>query len=359
LHKKGFLPEGEEMGDTAFATQVIPQSMQKLKSIDDIAKIANVSKSTVSRALNDSPLVNQATKDKILAIAKSHGFHCCSQARNLSTRTSKVIGFVNHAYCADSNGISDQFSLEIMGGITVGVHEMGYELMVIHVDPRDEGWVSQYLDSRKVDGFILMTSTRKMSHVDLLLRTGAPFIAWGIENKRFCTVLGDNMKGGELAAKRFVETGRRRPACIYGPRDEIEAADRQTSFEGTMTAAGIAIDSRLLRFGDYGEETGAKAAESLLASGIPFDSLFAASDLMAIGAIRVLRSRGIAIPKDVAVIGYDNLNLSSYITPALTTVSQSVPRAGKLLARDLITYLESGVVTATTVPVDLIIRESA
>jgi DNA-binding LacI/PurR family transcriptional regulator len=126
-----------------------------------------------------------------------------------------------------------------------------------------------------------------------------------------------------------------------------------------MNGAGIAIDTRLVRFGDYGEEAGAKAAESLIATGIPFDSLFAASDMMAIGAIRVFRSRGIAVPKDVAVIGYDNLSVSSYVSPALTTVSQSVSRAGKLLARDLITYLESGVVTATTVPVDLIVRESA
>jgi DNA-binding LacI/PurR family transcriptional regulator len=345
--------------DSAVATRMLPQSLQKLKSIDDIAKIANVSKSTVSRALNDSPLVNQSTKDKIVAIAKSHGFQCCSQARNLSTRTSKVIGFVNHAYCGDWNGISDPFSLEIMGGITVGVYEMGYELMVIHVDPKDEGWVSKYLDSRKVDGFILMTSTRKRSHMDMLLRLGAPFIAWGMENKGFCTVLGDNLRGGQLAAGRFIETGRKVPACIYGPRDEVEAAERQKGFEGAMNGAGIAIDQRLVRFGDYGEEAGAKAAESLIATGIAFDSLFAASDLMAIGAIRVFRSRGIAVPKDVAVIGYDNLSVSSYISPALTTVSQSVSRAGKLLARDLITYLESGVVTATTVPVDLIVRESA
>jgi DNA-binding LacI/PurR family transcriptional regulator len=242
--------------DSAVATRMLPQSLQKLKSIDDIAKIANVSKSTVSRALNDSPLVNQSTKDKIVAIAKSHGFQCCSQARNLSTRTSKVIGFVNHAYCGDWNGISDPFSLEIMGGITVGVYEMGYELMVIHVDPRDEGWVSKYLDSRKVDGFILMTSTRKRSHMDMLLRLGAPFIAWGMENKGFCTVLGDNLRGGQLAAGRFVETGRKRPACIYGPREEIEAEERQKGFERAMNGAGIAIDTRLVRFGDYGEEAG-------------------------------------------------------------------------------------------------------
>jgi DNA-binding LacI/PurR family transcriptional regulator len=334
-------------------------SYEKLKSIDDIAKIAMVSKSTVSRALNGSPLVNEATKERILAIAKNHGFQLCSQAQNLSNRKSKVIGFVNHAYCSRFDSISDPFSLEIMGGIAIGLHELGYELMVIHVNPKDEDWVAQYLDSRKVDGFILMTSTHKMTHVDLLLRLGAPFIAWGAGDGNFCTVLGNNIEGGRLAAKRFIETGRKMPACIYGPRGESEPLERRKGFEAAMAEAGIRPDPRLTRFGDYDEETGGKLAQSLLDTGIPFDSLFAASDMMAIGAMRVFRARGVAVPSDVAVIGYDNLNVASYVSPALTTVSQNISRAGKLLARDIVTYLESGVVTATTVPVELIIRESA
>lgn len=345
--------------DSAAVKRVEIQSFEKLKSIDDIARIANVSKSTVSRALNDSPLVNQATKEKIVAIAKSHGFQPCFQAQNLSTRKSKVIGFVNHAYCSHFDSISDPFSLEIMGGAAIGLHELGYELMVIHVNPKDEDWASQYLDSRKVDGFILMTSTHKRSHVDLLVRLGAPFIAWGVSNSRFCTVLGNNTEGGRLAAERFLETGRRRPACICGPRDDFEAIQRQKGFEAAMEAGGVALDQRLMRYGDYDEGTGTKAAESLLDSAQSFDSIFAGSDMMAIGAMRVLRARGLRIPQDVAVIGYDNLNLASYVSPALTTINQNVSKAGKLLARDLVTYLESGVVTATTVPIELIVRESA
>jgi DNA-binding LacI/PurR family transcriptional regulator len=335
---------------------------KKLKSIDELAKLAGVAKSTVSRALNDSPLVNAETKARILEIAKRHEFQPSVVARNLSCRSSRTIAYVTHAYVGEEGCeccVSDPFSLEIMGGIAIGLHELGYDLLIVHIDPDDTGWAAEYLDSGRVDGFILMTSNRKKRHIEYLVGRAAPFIAWGPIKGDFCTVAGDDRQGGALAGGHFARLGRKRPAFIGGPKLETEVAQRYLGYVGALRAAGLGLDAERTAYGDYSEASGAKAMEDILDRDPAVDSVFCNSDLMAIAAMRVLAARGRRVPEDVAVIGYDNLSIASYSTPALTTVSQNIPLAGRLLARDLVSYLEKRVVTHTTLPVELIVRASA
>jgi DNA-binding LacI/PurR family transcriptional regulator len=330
----------------------------KLKSIEDIAILAGVSKSTVSRALNDSPLVSAETKERILAIAQEHAFKPSFTARNLSTRTSRTIAFVNHAYEKGECGISDPFSLEIMGGIAIGLHELGYGMLVAHVDPADRAWASQYLDSGRVDGFILMTSDQKRDHVDLLRGMGAPFIAWGRGGADYCSVCGDDRMGGRLAAERLISTGRRRIAFIGGPRVESEVKERYEGFAEAMRDAGRDPDA-LLAFGDYSEPGAERAIAELAELDGGLDAVFANSDYMAIAAMRWLMAHGRRVPDDVSVIGYDDLSIASYVTPRLTTITQQVPLAGRMLARDLVAFLEKGLVTHNEMAVQLIVRDSA
>lgn len=332
---------------------------RKLKSIADIAKIAGVSKATVSRALNDSPFASDETKLRIRAIAKAHDFQPSAAARNLSLRSSHAIAFVNHAYSKGGCMVSDPFSLEIMGGIATGLHELGYDLLVVIVDPDDEDWAGQYLDSGRVDGFILMTSTKKRNHIDLLLKKGAPFVAWGPSPGGYCTVCGDDRAGGKLATERLLSLGRSHIAFIGGPPSEPEVQARYRGYEEAFREAGRSPDPALVEHGDYSEASGARAMEILLARDPRVDGVFSNSDLMAIAAMRVLHASGRRIPDDVAVVGYDDLSIAARATPALTTVTQNVPLAGKLLARDLVSYLERGIVTATVMPVGLVVRASA
>src|SRR5512138_1984754 len=170
-------------------------SKKTVQTIEDIARLANVSKSTVSRALNDSPLIKQETRERIQAIAREHNFRINAPARNLSMRQSQTIAFVTHAYHQESFTMEDLFGLEIMGGITAGLHTLGYDLLVIHVNPRDTAWAQQYLDSGRVDGFILMTASRKQLHIKTLVDMRAPFIVWGVPVPKFnyCSVTGDNL----------------------------------------------------------------------------------------------------------------------------------------------------------------------
>jgi DNA-binding LacI/PurR family transcriptional regulator len=332
--------------------------MAKLKSIDDIAVLAGVSKSTVSRALNDSPLVGAETKERILAIAREHSFHPSAVARNLSTRTSKTIAFVNHAYSNYECGISDPFSLEIMGGIAIGLHELGYDLLVVHVDPETTHWASQYLDTGRVDAFILMTSNEKMTHVEHLLAMGAPFIAWGQGAGGYCSVRGDNRRGGRLAAERLIATGRKRIAFLGGPRVESEVQERYRGFAEALEGAGL-DPGALAAYGDYTERSAEREIAGILEREPGLDAVFANSDYMAIATMRRLRASGRRVPEDVAVIGYDDLAIASYVSPGLTTISQHVPLAGRILARDLVAFLENGVVSQSTMPVELVCRESA
>jgi len=334
---------------------------EKIQTIKDIAELANVSKSTVSRALNNSSLVKEETKERIQAIARKYRFRINEPARNLSTRKSHTIGFVTHAHHVRNYSMEDLFSLEIMGGIANGLHEVGYEMLVAHVDPRDSGWAHQYLDSGRVDGFILMTATRKKYHIKALVEMKAPFIVWGIphEKYRYCTVTGDNVSGGQLATKHLISKSRKRIAFLGGAIEELEVHDRFKGYEMALNDAGMKVHQDLIAYGDFSFKSGISAMEQLLKQAPDLDAVFVNSDLMALGAIKVLQNYGKQVPGDIAVVGYDDLSIASYNNLPLTTVRQNIPLAGRLLAQNLIQHIETGVITNVTLPVELIIRKSA
>lgn len=335
-------------------------SKKPVLTIDDIAQIANVSKSTVSRALNDSPLIKQETRERIQSIAREHNFRLNAPARNLSKRQSHTVAFVTHAYHQECYSMEDLFSLEIMGGIANGLYSKGYDLMIVHVNPRDTDWAHQYLDSGRVDGFVLMTGSRKQTHIKALIEMGAPFIVWGVPmpNYNYCSVTGDNVTGGRLATEHLIRAGRQRIAFLGGPGEELEVQLRMKGYENALEAVGRRMDPNQVVHGDYSHTSGIAAMQRLLQQAPDLDAVFVNSDLMAIGAINVIQNLGKRVPEDIAVVGYDDLSIANYNNLPLTTVRQNIPMAGKMLAQNLIQYIETGVVTNVTIPVDLIVRKS-
>jgi DNA-binding LacI/PurR family transcriptional regulator len=335
-------------------------SRTSIKTIDDIARIAQVSKSTVSRALNDSPLVKEETKEQILAIARQHNFRLNAPARRLSLKQSCTVAFVTHAYYKDFS-LDDLFTLEIMGGVSNGLHELGYDMLVIQVSPRDSDWIHQYLRSGRVDGFILLTGSRKQSYVRNLVDLGAPFVAWGFSNpdQSFCTVNGDNLSGGRLATEHLIHSGRQRIAFLGGPAAQMETQLRYRGYESALQAADRPTDPATVAYGEYCSAAAAEAMEQLLERAPDLDAVFVTSDLNAIAAMEVIRRHGKRIREDIAVVGYDDLSIASYNQPPLTTIRQNIPLAGRLLAQNLIQYLKTGVVSQVTMPVELVVRQSA
>jgi DNA-binding LacI/PurR family transcriptional regulator len=306
-------------------------------------------------------LIKQETKDRIRLIAREHDFRINAPARQLSLQKSRTIAFVTHAHSKECFTMNDLFGLEIMGGITSGLHTNGYDLLVIHVDPRDMDWAHQYLDSGRVDGFILMTSSRKRFHIRALVEMGAPFIVWGIPmpNLSYCSVTGDNFGGGKLATEYFIRTNRKRIAFLGGPEAELEVQYRYKGYEAALLAVGRSIDPALLAYGDFSADSGATGMERLLEKTPNLDAVFSNSDLMAIAAINTICEQGKRVPEDIAVVGYVDLSIAAFNNLPLTTIRQNIPLAGKLLAQNIIQDLQSGVVTNVTMPVELVIRKSA
>jgi DNA-binding LacI/PurR family transcriptional regulator len=336
-------------------------SKKSVRTLDDIARLAHVSKSTVSRALNNSPLVNEETKQRIEALAREHHFRISASARNLRLQQSHTIGFVAPVYYPDFLSVEDLFGLGILGGIERGLHALSYDLLIIHGDHHDTMWAQAYLDSGRVDGFIIMASNRKQEHVKTLVALGAPFIAWGVPIPKFnyCSVSGDNITGGRLATQHLIHVGRQRIAFLGGPREELTVQYRFQGYEDALQTAGRSVDSDLLAYGDYTHASGIAAMQRLLDQCPDLDAVFVNSDLMAIGAISAIQDRGKRVPEDIAVVGYDDLPIAIYNNLPLTTIRQNLPLVGKLLAQNLIQYIQSGIVTNVTTPVELVIRQSA
>jgi DNA-binding LacI/PurR family transcriptional regulator len=333
-----------------------------VQTIADIARLTGVSKSTVSRALNDSPMISEETKARIRAVAKEHNFQINVAASRLSRQESRTIGFVVHAYqeCNDYS-VNDLFLLEVLGAITNTLLTSHYDLLVANIDPHDPNWPRQYLETGRVDGFILLTSTRKQVHIKTLIKMQAPFIVWGtpLPPYSYCSVNSDNFSGGRLATEHLLQKGRRHIAFAGGPADEAETQRRYEGYAAALREAGHAVDPELVRYGDWTPESGAALMEQLLADRPDLDAVFANSDLMASGAMNVLHAHGRRIPEDVAVVGYDDLSIARFSNPPLTTVSQNLSLAGKLLAQNLIQYLDTGIVTNVIIPAKLFVRESA
>jgi DNA-binding LacI/PurR family transcriptional regulator len=324
-----------------------------VQNIADIARICNVSKSTVSRALNDSPLISVETKERIRAVANEHNFQINIPARRLSLQRSHTIAF---AVCS----LSDLFLLEILGAISSTLTIYHYDLLIANVDPRDKHWPHDYLDTGRADGFILLTSSRKQFNYKELVDMQAPFITWAppLPNLRYSSVISDNFSGGRLATQHLIKTGRRRIGFIGGPAEEFESQCRFDGYAAALEAHGLVIDPALVFYGDWSHESGAELTRRLLATTPDLDAIFANSDLMASGVMNVLSERGRRVPQDVAVVGYDDLSIARFSSPPLTTVSQNIPLVGKLLAQNLIQRIETGVITNVTVPVELMVRKT-
>ena len=331
-----------------------------VRTIADVARLAGVSKSTVSRALNDSPLIGADTKARVRALARQHHFQMNASARRLSLRQSHAIGLVTYPYTAGGS-VPDVFMLEIISGIAAALSAGGHDLLIVNVDKHDTDWVDAYLETGRLDGFILMSATCSRAQLATLVERRAPFTIWGADGsgQGHCSVSGDSVTGGRIATEHLLAGGRRRIAFLGGPPGEPEVRDRHRGYQAALRGAGIALDSVLVAHGDYSERSGAATMRLLLERTPDLDAVFVNSDLMAVAAMDVIRDLGRTVPGDVAVVGYDDVSIARYGNPPLTTIRQNGPLAGRLLAENLLQYLRTGAVTNVLIPAQLVVRGSA
>jgi DNA-binding LacI/PurR family transcriptional regulator len=330
----------------------------QVHTIADIARLAGVSKSTVSRALNDSPLIGSETKERIREIAREHRFQINDPARRLSLGQSHVVALMTYKYTAEFD-VPDAFMLEMMSGISAGLHANGYDLLLIQASPNDTDWIGRYLESGRVDGFVILAASCTQRHISVLGEMKAPFIIWGPPPSHgYNSVSGDSFAGGKIATEHLLHSGRSRIAFLGGPATEAEVQDRYKGYETALREAGTAVDPALVAYADYSPASGAAAMRALLEEAGDLDGVFVNSDLMAIAAMDAIRAHGRHVPDDVGVVGYDDVSIARHSDPPLTTIRQNGPLAGRLLAENLIQHLRTGVVTNVSIPAELVVRKS-
>jgi len=336
-------------------------SNKPVKTIADIAQLAGVSKSTVSRALNDSPLISEETRTRIQAIARENHFQIHQAARRLSLKRSHTIAFITKVDLKHREFMMDPFHLEIQGAISAALATYNYDLLMAHIEPDDLDWPQRYLDTGRADGFILLNCSQKAQYVQTLLDLHAPFIVWGVplSHHGFCSVNGDDFTGGRLAVQHLIQAGYQKIAFFGGPPNDLEIRARYEGYEAALQDAGRTLDPTLVTYGDFTSKSGAEGIQRLLNQVPDLDAVFVVSDMMAIAVMRTLREQGYRIPEDVAVVGYDDISLAMHCDPPLTTIRQNIREAGKMLVHNLIQYLDTGVVTNVTLPVELIVRKSS
>jgi DNA-binding LacI/PurR family transcriptional regulator len=328
--------------------------------MDDIARLAKVSKPTVSRAFKDSPLIKRATKDRILAIARRHGYSVNWNAQKLRTNRTKTVAVVMHLPPQTSEHVSAPFFFQLLNDVARGLWVRQHDLLLCSPEPDDAYSYEAMISSKRADGIIFLGQGPGDGWLKDLARTLVPFVVWGAvgEDSSYCTVGSDNRKGGMLAGQRFVELGRDRIAFV-GNRSHPEMEQRRQGLEAALTLVGRQAEIVDVEIPDFTFETGHAAMTQYIAhTGSKPNAVFAGSDTVAMGVVVALREADLGVPDDVSVIGYNDLPIAKYFQVPLTTIKQDTFQAGSLLVEKLFQIFDGGKPNSTKVPTELVVRQT-
>lgn len=326
----------------------------------DIARLAGVSTATVSRSLNGSSLINEETRLRIIELARSLNYTINLGAQNLRKGDNTTIGVVIPYDSANRQSISDPFFLGMLGSLADALTDRQYDMLLSRVDADHLDRVSALYDSGRVGGIIVIGQWGHHDQLNELARRRLPFVAWGAQlpNQLYCSVGGDNASGGQLAAEHLLGLGRKRIAFM-GEKSLPEPEKRYAGYQKALRKAGMKMDPALYIPSSFAPLAAQEALRMHLdRHGLNFDALVAASDLIAISALGVLRERGYRVPEDVSVVGYDDVEPAAHSFPPLTTVRQPLDLAGAHLVDSLLRIMAGEKPESELLPTKLVIRES-
>lgn len=343
-------------GKRTGVAQVGSKRTTRQPSIKDIARLARVSHPTVSRALQNSPLVNKQTAAKIRKIAEEAGYRASAVARGLVTRRTRTIGLV-------VTTVADPFASEVAFGIeqTANDHEYAVFLANSNADPAYEQKVVQAFAERRVDGIIVTSSRVGALYLPMLAELHVPIV---LVNDQYPggfvhSVMIDNVEGTRASVQHLIELGHRRIAYVGDRGGYQSETERRAGYKKALTAAGLPFAQELAAEGDGLPEAAIKAANRLLDLADPPTAISCYNDMTALGVMRAIQARGLCIPEDVSVTGFDDLFFTAYLQPPLTTVRQPMRRMGQMAMENLF-KLMSGEESVAQIKVEaeLIVRGS-
>lgn len=329
-------------------------------TLEDIARLAGVSRSTVSRVVNEHPHVRDDVRQRVWEVIQRTGYHPNAAARTLASQRSWMLGLVLPR--SVSSFFTDPFFPHLVQGIAHACNQYDYTLsLFLFATKDDEDKIFPRISRRGLmDGIILQAGQLGDKLIDRLLSSNIPFVVAGrpfhCDGVSYVDV--DNVRASYRAAEHLIQHGYKRIATIAGPDNSTVSVDRREGYLKALTDHGWLVDESLIVEGDFTEASGYRAMQALLPARP--DAVFAASDVMAIGAMRAVHQAGLTVPGDIAFVGFDDLPPAAHGTPHLTTIRQPVHKFGAKAVETLIDLIEQGTQPARRIIMDteLIVRES-
>lgn len=339
--------------------QEADKSAMKAKTMADIARLAGVAESTVSRALADSNRVSEATKQRIRALVSESGYRINSRARSLRTQRTRTIEVVIAISETNRQHFSDPFFSQIIASIADALAERNYDLLVSRATPWSEMAGADALSSNRADGVIMIGQGRDPEMLAEYARSHHPVVVWGadIPGRNYAIVGSDNFLGGKLVGEHLLSLGRKR-VVFLGDIRHTEIGMRHRGCMEALSPIGDVAEQALTVSMPFDSASAYKATHDLFRTGAWHDAIFAASDVIAIAAMQALSDLGVRVPEDVSVIGYDDIALAAYVSPALTTVRQDTTAGGHALVESMLSMLNGKARRDVVLPTELIIRRS-
>jgi LacI family transcriptional regulator len=336
--------------------------VRRALTLEQIASLARVSRSTVSRVVNNQPGVRDDVRERVWTVIRQTGYQPHAAARSLVTRRTQMVAViipetVNRLF-------TDPFFPRLLAGIASTCNNRHYHLMLALFNGAD-GQAEMYgrvVGGGHLDGVIVASAHTDDPLFTSLLKDGVPFVLAGRHpDERVNYVDVDNVGGARMAVEHLIRLGHTRIATITGPLIMAHGEDRLQGYRQALEAHRLPVDERLIVEGDYTEESGSIGMQRLLAASPT--ALFAASDVMAIGALKALREAGLRVPEDVALVGFDDLSIASAVVPALTTVRQPIEHLGSMAADLLLNSLATppgahAPANRLILPTKLVVRDS-
>lgn len=331
----------------------------------EIARIAKVSQATVSRVLNNDPQVNEELRQRVLAAVEAYDYVPDARAQSLrnSSKLSKTLGLVIHR--APARLAHDPFFSGLIAAILEQGGKHGYHLCVdaartVH---SRRAIYEELLRSRRVDGLILVESETDDERIERLDAQGFPFVLIGRYERgdTIYSVDNDNVGAAKMATEYLLGKGHTRIAFIGGPEGLVLTRDRLNGYQAALNEAGLTADGSLAFFSDFTEDGSARIMRDLMSLQDPPTAVLAMDDVLALGAMRAAKQLGKRVPDEMAIVGFNNSPLCSYVEPTITSVAVDIPALAKA-ATDMLIHLIEGCAVEPKrciVPSELVIRGSA
>jgi DNA-binding LacI/PurR family transcriptional regulator len=326
----------------------------------DIARLAGVHVSTVSRALAGSPLVERRVRERICKLAGERGYVVNRAASNLRTSRTQTLSVAIPLAHERGQALTDPFFTDMLGHLADEITRRGYGLYLEKILPPMGDWLAKLIASRRSDGIIVIGQSTEHAALEQAASGYAPLVVWGghLEKQSYCVVGTDNVAGARRATEHLLDNGRRKIVFVGDPaipEIRLRCAGYKLALKGAPRGAA---KPRVVK-APLTPGAAHDALRRFIGSGAELDAVVAATDVIAISALRAIAASGLSIPRDVAVVGFDDIAMAAHVHPPLTTVRQDLARGASLLVDLLVRRIGGERPASVMLPGELVVRESS